>query len=109
LKLEKIKDYILCTKKHFEVNEYKDEDLNLFLDLDLSGFALNNKDYLDNSSMIEFEFRHHLTEDQWNKGRKMFLISVLKKEKIFRSDLYYVRYEKIARENSQVEINKLSN
>lgn len=105
----KIKDYILCTKKHFEDNEYKDEDLNLFLDLDLSGFALIKEDYLYNSSTIEYEFRHHLTEDQWNKGRKIFLLSVLKKEKIFRSDFYYLKYEKIARENIQLEINELSN
>ena len=108
INLEKIKDYIMCTKKHFENIEYKDEDLNLFLDLDLSGFALNAKDYLENSSMIEFEFRHHLTEEQWKKGRKMFLLSVLKKEKIFRSEIYFSKYEIIAKENIQIEINELS-
>lgn len=108
INLEKIKDYIMCTKKHFENIEYKDEDLNLLLDLDLSSFALNTEDYLNNSSMIKFEFRNHLTEEQWNKGRKAFLLSVLEKKRIFRSDYYYSQSEKIARENIQVEINELS-
>ncbi len=79
------------------------------MDLDLSSFTLNNKDYLNNSSMIEYEFRHHLTETQWNNGRKMFLLSVLKKENIFRSDFFYSRYEKIAKDNIQVELNKIDN
>jgi hypothetical protein len=108
INLEKIKDYIMCTKKHFDNVEYKDQDLNLLLDLDLSSFAtFSTEDYLINSSKIKYEFRHHLTEEQWIKGRTEFCQFVLKRQNIFRSE-YYSKYETIARENIQAEINGLS-
>ena len=106
--LEKIKNFIMCTKRHFDEIDYKDEDLNTFLDLDLSVFALETKEYLENCQMIKFEFRNHLTEEQWNGGRKMFLLSLLKKQRIFRSDFYFSNFEKIAKDNIQTEINNLS-
>lgn len=108
LNKEKVNDYILNTKKHFQEVEFKDKDLNLFLDLDLSGFSLMDKEeYMKNGSGIKFEYSHHLDNQQWLNGRKSFLSFVLKKKKIYRSDYFYNNFEKTARENIQYEIDNL--
>ena len=100
---DKIKEFILCTKKHFENKDYNDSDLNLFLDFDLSSFRSEKDEYVEINKGIEFEFMHHLTPEKLSKGRKMFLESVLKKKNIFRTK-NFEKYENKARENIQYEI-----
>lgn len=101
---DKIIDYILCTKKHFDEMQYQDYDLNLFLDFDLSGFSLDKKYHLKNSLDIKFEFTNHLTEEEWKNGRTNFLKFVLTKKRIFRTEYFYEQYERIARDNIEFEI-----
>jgi len=101
---EKIINYILCTKKHFAETEFNDYDLNLFLDFDLSGFSLERENHLRNSLEIKYEFSHHLKENEWKEGRTSFLKFVLKKNRIYRTDFFYAKYESIARDNIKYEI-----
>ncbi len=96
---EKIIYYIMSTKKHFENIEYSDNDLNIFLDFDLSGLGYDWNNYSKNTSEIKYEFCHHLRDIQWNEGRRKFLQSVMVKEKIFRTNYFFENFETKAKEN----------
>jgi predicted metal-dependent HD superfamily phosphohydrolase len=103
---ETILNYIMCTKSHFEDNEYDDTDLNYMLDLDLLTFSLPYEKFIENNKGIHFEFTHHLSEEQFKNGRGNFLKMVLKKKQIYRTPEMYEKYEKLARENIQRDLNE---
>lgn len=85
---EKIDKYIMATKFHFESLIYTDDDLNLLLDFDISGFAEPNFDiYWELTKGIVFEFNFY-SEKKFREGRTIFLQKVLKKENIFRTDKF---------------------
>jgi phosphopantetheine adenylyltransferase/predicted metal-dependent HD superfamily phosphohydrolase len=104
----KVINYIMATKSHFDKQEYNDKDINYFLDVDL--ISLGEKcfeDYMKLNSMIKYEFTNHLTEEEWVNGRRKFLEMVLCKEHIFRTDDFRLKYEENARRNILKELELL--
>jgi predicted metal-dependent HD superfamily phosphohydrolase len=106
----KVNHYIMCTKYHFSDKSYNDLDLNYMLDFDLYTFGLESlEDYLRINEGIMYEFTHHYELADFLKGRTSFLNMVLAKDRIYRTEDYYSKYEERARENIKQEIEKLKN
>ena len=101
---KKVSFYITCTKHHFEEDTYDDEDLNYMLDCDLYSLGADQSKYFLINEMIKYEYRHHLSEDEWIAGRKKFLEKVLAKKYIYRTDEIRGQLENVARSNIQLEL-----
>ena len=96
----------MCTKYHFKDIVYDDNDLNLFLDIDLESFGIISfEEYINNGIM--YEYTHHYDLKEYIEGRTKFLQSLLKKDFIYRSIEFKDKLEIIARENIGKEIEYL--
>jgi len=102
-KLEKCYNYILATKNHETNNE---NDLNYLLDFDLSILSSQDIDYEIYLKQIRKEYSF-FPDIIYNAGRKKVLQYFLKQKKIYKTDEFYVKFEKKARENLNNELIKL--
>lgn len=102
--VDKVSLYILCTKHHFEEFSYEDSDLNYMLDFDLMSLAVDESKYFEINDRIRYEYRHHLSEEQWNVGRRKFLEKVLEKKSIYRTEEFKSQMEDNARRNIKLEL-----
>lgn len=108
--VDKVSFYIMCTKNHFKEIEYEDNDLNYLLDFDLYTLGLDDfEKYYEINKKVEYEYRHHLTDDEWRLGRVKFLKTVLEKKFIYRSKETREKLEDNCRINITKEIEILSN
>ncbi|KRX01950.1 hypothetical protein PPERSA_07595 [Pseudocohnilembus persalinus] len=102
---QKIYDYIVFTKNHTIVKS-DDNDLNLFLDLDLSILGQQQGTYLEYSQQILLEYEHYSQKELF-QGRAQVLEIFLKEEKLFKTEYFQNIYESVARQNIKQEIQNL--
>lgn len=99
LSKEKVVEYILATKYHFDDRKYDDFNLNLFLDIDLSSMA--GDDYMTIREGIMYEYSHHLSEKELFEGRIQFMKGVLERT-LFRTPVFSHLEGKTKENNRQV-------
>jgi predicted metal-dependent HD superfamily phosphohydrolase len=93
--INKCEALILATKTH--VNS-TDSDVNLFTDADLSILGADWEVYVDYAKKIRREYAVY-PDLLYLPGRKKVLKHFLDMERIFKTDFFFERYEKTAREN----------
>lgn len=73
-------------------------DEEYMVDIDLSSFGLPWAPFLADSLAVRAE-RSHLTDDQYATRQSRMLTGLLRREAVFRTDLFRARYEDTARSN----------
>ncbi len=100
-----VQQIILSTRKH---EPFLEETDNLvFLDVDLSILGTSPDRYLAYSQAIRQEYGH-LSDRDYQEGRKQVLTQFIARERIYYTDRFYQRLESTARKNLQTEINNIS-
>ena len=99
----KIYNQILATKSH---QKSKDSDTNFLLDADLTILGKDWNVYENYTNQIRKEYSIY-PDFLYNPGRKKVLIHFLEFDEIFKTEYFKEKYEKIARENIQREIELL--
>ena len=98
--IKQVVELILLTKTH---QTSPKKLYNLFLDADLSILGSPPKRYKNYLQEIRKEYAIY-DDNHYKKGRIMVLEHFLKKEKLFQTDFFYEKYEKIAQKNVQNEL-----
>ncbi|KGE14334.1 hypothetical protein [Sphingobacterium deserti] len=91
-------ELILATKTHAG---QENDDVNYFLDADMSILGTDKAYYEQYAVNIWKEYDQ---SPQFGQGRKRVLQHFLAMERIFKTDLFFERYEQAARRNIQAEI-----
>lgn len=91
---------ILATKKHVE---NADQDTNYFTDADLSILGQSWVDYQNYYQNVRKEYAFY-PDIIYNHGRKKVLNHFLAMERIFKTALFFEKFEKQAKENLQKEL-----
>ena len=99
-RLERCKQLILATKNHLLNSE---QDINYMLDFDLSILGASREAYTEYASQIRKEYNFYPNE-LYIPGRKKVLEYFLQQQRIYKTDLYFERYEAQARENLAKEL-----
>lgn len=94
---------ILATASH---TSSSDEDTNYFLDADMSILGMDHEQYLQYTKDIRNEYMQY-NDEQFREGRKKVLEGFLEMDRIFKTDVFYQRYEEVARMNIKREIESL--
>ena len=101
--IEDCRDQILATKTH---KLSIDSDTNYFTDADLSVLGKSWEIYSQYYKNVRKEYAIY-PNLIYNPGRKKALTHFLNMDKIFKTDYFYHKFEKTARENIQREIELL--
>ncbi|MEM7757451.1 MAG: hypothetical protein AAF298_04885 [Cyanobacteria bacterium P01_A01_bin.40] len=102
--LRLVQQIILSTRKHEPFLE--ETDNLIFLDVDLAILGTSSEGYLAYSQAIRQEYSH-LSDRDYQVGRKQVLTQFLAKDRIYHTDYFYQQLESTARKNLQTEINSL--
>lgn len=107
--IDKVVWYIMQTKTHMvQVNETPDNDLWLFLDIDMGVLGAERPLYIRYCTAIRAEYEH-VDERLYRVKRRQFLLSVLdEREHIYATDAVRADCEQIARSNMQWECEVLA-
>lgn len=97
------KTMILATKKH---EPHESSDVNYFTDADLSILGQEWSSYADYAAKVKMEY-HKVPGFLYRIKRKKILRNFLAKERIFKTDHFYARYERQARKNIRQELDDL--
>ena len=103
IQIEKCIKMIMATKDHTISDE---DDINLFTDADLSILGSSRSVYADYCHNVRKEYAE-LPDSIYKAGRKTFLQKLLNMPAIFKTDNFYRKYEKTARENIDYELDML--
>ena len=103
LNKEKVIEFIAETKNHSLSKDY-DFELDLFLDMDMQIVSDENWEDYENKIRKEYCF---VDETEYKNKRRQFLQSLVNKNRIFRTQIFYDTYEQIAKNNITNIINKL--
>jgi len=103
--IEFCKKQILATKSH---DQSIDPDTNFFIDADLSILGQNAEMYKEYKDAVRKEYSFY-PNVIYNQGRKEVLSKFLKRDRIFKTDFFYKKYEATARMNIAEEIEGLNN
>ena len=103
LNKEKVIEFIAETKHHSLSKDY-DFELDLFLDMDMQIVSDENWEDYENKIRKEYCF---VDETEYKNKRRQFLQSLVNKNRIFRTQIFYDTYEQIAKNNITNIINKL--
>ena len=103
IQIEKCMKMIMATKDHAISDE---DDINFFTDADLSILGSSRSVYAEYCHNVRKEYAV-LPDSIYKVGRKTFLQELLKMPAIFKTDNFYRKYEKTARENIGYELDKL--
>ena len=76
-----------------------DEEERLFLDCDMSILGADKERFIEYEEQIEKEYTHVYPKLLYRMGRKRFRSTILNAERIFFSDLFHEKYDKVARQN----------
>jgi predicted metal-dependent HD superfamily phosphohydrolase len=98
-----VTETILATKHH---RKNFNQDINYFVDADLSILGQAKEQYLTYKDSIRKEFDQY-SDAEFNFGRKMILENFLNQEKIYKTEHFNHFYEDQARENINFEIGLL--
>lgn len=94
------------TAEHFKFSEKDTPETKLLLDLDLMSMGSPREIYMQNTENINKEYSI-IPQKAFNKGRKAFLEKMLNVERLYRTEYFFNKYEKQARENIAYEISLL--
>jgi len=101
--IELCKNQILATKSHIKST---DSDTNYFTDADLSILGQNWETYSLYYKNVRNEYSIY-PDFVYNRGRKKVLNHFLSMDKIFKTDFFYIKFERQAKQNIQKEIELL--
>lgn len=101
-----VKQLIEATKTHSLLSETETFDGRFFLDADLSILGAEPEVYREYAENIRREFSH-VPPPVYSMGRAGVLKTFLNRERIFKTDELYARFEKQARENIGRELKLL--
>ena len=76
-----------------------DPDQRFICDIDLASFGCPWECFIRDSVKVKAEFTG--TEEEYHRGKKAFLQSMLERRRIFLTDFFNARYEQQARDNIQ--------
>jgi predicted metal-dependent HD superfamily phosphohydrolase len=99
-KISKCVIQILSTKEH---SKSIDNDANLFTDADLSILGQAWEAYSDYFKQVRKEYSIY-PDFLYNRGRKKVLNQFLKMGNIFKTNLFYSKFENVARQNLANEL-----
>ena len=105
LNKEKVIEFITNTKHHLLPLNNNSEEINYFMDMDMEIIAEENWEDYENKIRKEYCYCNDI---EYKHKRKQFLQSLLNKDKIFRTKIFYDTYEQKARKNLTNIINKLN-
>ena len=94
---------ILATKTHAVSN---DSDTNYFTDADLSILGQHHDAYIKYTKQVRKEYSIY-PNFLYNPGRKKVLEHFLQMDRIFKTEFFFHKFEKQARENLRLEIQSL--
>lgn len=97
---------ILATKSHNLSDEFNSFDAQFLLDIDLSILAASKEQYFEYSKQIRQEYSIYSNE-LYNKGRKQVLQHFLNSKRIYKTNIFYEKNEKQARNNIMLELKHL--
>ena len=98
--IEACKKQIMCTRTHEPCN---DNDSNFFTDADLSILGQSETIYTEYASAIRKEYALY-ADNLYFPGRVAVLNHFLRMDRIFKTDYFFTKYEKQARENLKQEL-----
>lgn len=101
--IDRCKEQILATKSH---HRSTDSDTNYFTDADLSVLGENWETYSNYLTNVREEYSIY-PDMIYKPGRKKVLNHFLAMDRIYKTDYFYNRYEKQAKENLQKELDLL--
>lgn len=94
---------IIATKKH---RPSPDPDTNYFTDADLSILGSDWDDYVPYMHRIQEEYAEY-PKEEYQAGRKKALLELCGMERLYKTDYFYEKFEKTARENMARELETL--
>lgn len=97
---------ILLTANHMEKEELSPSE-KVFLDIDLAILGASESAYNAYAANIQKEYSF-VPRELYKPGRAKLLGKFLSSPRIFRTEYFHKKYEKIARDNIQREINALT-
>lgn len=100
-----VSQIINATKNH-RPNENSDDSCKSVLDADMAILGAPEQEYENYCRQVRKEFSA-IPSFLYKRGRKKFLQSVLKQERIFTTEYFYREFERSARNNVQHEITTL--
>lgn len=103
--IQKVEELIISTKFH---SSSPNNDINIFLDADLSILGTGKNTYDTYSKNVRLEFIQYPSY-LYNQGRIKVLEYFLSRDNIYITDYYKVHYEQTAIENLNRELNRLKN
>ncbi|HCZ35869.1 MAG TPA: hypothetical protein DHV26_08075 [Cytophagales bacterium] len=92
-------EFILATKKHEPVNF----EVDLFTDADLSILGASPEKYQQYAADVRKEYSIY-PDLLYKPGRKKVLQYFLEMKQIFKTDEFYEKYERVARQNLEFEV-----
>jgi predicted metal-dependent HD superfamily phosphohydrolase len=98
--IDACKKFILATKDHF-LNA--NEDINYFTDADLSILGKDDEIYTGYAQLIRKEYAM-LPDEIYKPARKRILQHFLNMDRIYKTEIFYKKYEKPARQNIKKEL-----
>ena len=102
-KIDKCVKQILATKEHIKSTN---SDTNFFTDADLSILGQAWEKYADYLNQVRKEYSVY-PDFIYNPGRKKVLNSFLNRERVFKTNLFFEKFEKTARQNMVKELEQL--
>lgn len=92
--IDRVEALILATTHH---SEPTDRDQQFICDIDLTSFGCPWECFIKDSAAVQAEYPG--SEEDYNRGKKVFLENLLSRPKIFMTDFFHQRYEQQARDN----------
>jgi len=102
-RIEKCRDQILATKYH---KTSEDMDTNYFLDADLAILGSSEASYQDYTERLRKEY-NLIPAGIYRKGRMKVVKNFLSRDRIYKTDHFYQKYEESARTNLTFEVKQL--
>lgn len=102
--IKRCKNQILATKSHLESS---DSDTNYFIDADLSVLGQPWEVYSDYFKNVRKEYITY-PDTVYKPGRKKVLQHFLAMERIYKTDFFFTKFERQAKENLQTELQWLN-
>lgn len=101
-RIQRLKQFILATQRHQDAG---DEQVNLFLDMDLSILASSRDVYKQYAANIRREYSVY-NDEEYTRGRIQFLDRMIQREHIFLTADFQKQYDNIAFDNLRRELEK---
>lgn len=101
--IEQVYEMIMATK-HCETPSTSESAY--VVDIDLSSFGLPHDEFIADSRLVRAESTH-LSDSEFYRGQREFLNKLLKRERIFVTDIFNDSFEERARENIRITLDTI--